>query len=145
MMRYQTALALIMSVAIGGITAIPLHASETDANRCVNVINHTVERLEQSLAERTAETVTIIDRLLQAGRFEAAAAAARDCVSASRTDVRAANLYINRMANACIRHLIEQEQFKTARRLDQFRDDALERILNALSRQERVLAAALGD
>ena len=142
-MRYRTALALIMSIALAGMTRTPVHAAENDAVRCVGEINRTVDRLEESLANRAVETVTVIDRLLLAGRFEAAAAAARDCVSDSRNDVRAANTYINRVANLCIRHLIDQEQFTEARRLDSYRHAALERVLSALERQERVLSDAL--
>lgn len=144
MMRYRNTIAL-MTIAVGAIFSAPSYASETDAKRCANEIHQAVDRLEQSLASRTAETVAIIDRLLQAGRFEAAAAAARDCVAASRTDVRAASHYINRVANFCIRQLIEREQFKDARRLDQLRQAALDRVSAALDRQERVLSDALGN
>ena len=144
MMRYRNTIAL-MTIAVGAVFSAPSYASETDAKRCANEIHQVVDRLEQSLTSRTAETVTTIDRLLRAGRFEAAAAAARDCVAASRTDGRAASLHINRVASFCIRHLIEQEQFKDARRLDQIRQAALERVSAALDRQERVLSDALGN
>lgn len=119
--------------------------AESAAARCVSGIQNTVQRSESLVAERTAETVVLIDRLLNAGRVEAAVAAARDCVQQTREDLRLAGNYIDDITNDCIRSLVRMQEYQLARRVDNARETAFGSLVNLLERQENALADALGN
>ena len=119
--------------------------AESTAARCVAIIQNTVDRSEAVVASRTTDTVVLIDRLLNAGRVEAAIAAARDCVQQTHEDLRLAGDYINDVSNTCIRRLVRMQEYQLARRVDNARNDAFEELANMLDRQEHALSDALGN
>jgi len=118
--------------------------AESIAARCVAKIHTTVDRSASVVADKTHETVELIERLLNAGRVEAAIAAARDCVNESRQDMRLASNYINDISNECIRRLVRMGEYQLARRVDNIRNIAYGQLASFLERQEQVLSDALG-
>jgi hypothetical protein len=119
--------------------------AESTAGRCVAEIQNTVDRSGAFVADQTAETVVLINRLLNIGRVEAAIAAARECVQQTRQDMRLASDYINGVANECIRKLVRMDEFQLARRVDYARNAAFDQLASFLDRQERALSDALGN
>jgi hypothetical protein len=119
--------------------------AESTAGRCVAEIQNTVDRSGSFVADQTAETVVLINRLLNVGRVEAAIAAARECVQQTRQDMRLASDYINGVANECIRKLVRMDEFRLARRVDYARNAAFDELASFLDRQERALSDALGN
>ncbi len=139
-------LTCVCTLAIAALLPATARAdAESIAARCVANIQNTVDRSEAVVADRTAETVVLIDRLLNAGRVEAAIAAARDCVQQTREDLRLAGDYINDVSNACIRRLVRMQEHQLARRVDHARSDAFDELASLLDRQELVLSDALGN
>ncbi len=119
--------------------------AESTAARCVAEIQNTVDRSGSLVADKTAETVVLINRLLDAGRVEAAIAAGRECVLQTRQDLRLAGNYINGVANDCIRKLVRMEEYQLARRVHNARNGAFRQLASFLERQELVLSDAFGN
>ncbi|MDG2221301.1 MAG: hypothetical protein P8L85_07980 [Rubripirellula sp.] len=118
---------------------------EALAARTFSNIRDTVDRVEWNMADQTGDTVDLIRRLLNAGRVEAAIAAARSCVQQSRENARAAASYINQVADRGIRSLVSRMEFELARRVDHARNAAIDHLKSLLDRQEQVLSDALGN
>jgi hypothetical protein len=119
--------------------------AESTAARCVGKIQQTVDRSGFVVADRTTETVHLINRLLNVGRVEAAIAAGRACVQETRQDLRLAANYIDDVANECLRKLVRMEEYQLARRVDYARNAAIDKLGSMLDRQEWALSDALGN
>ena len=138
-------LACVCTLALASFqSGTALADAESTAARCVAKIHNTVDRSEAVISDNTQEAFRLINRLLDAGRVEAAIAVARDCVSDSRQTMRQAANYIEDVANECIRKLVRMEEYQLARRVDYARNAAFDQLTNFLERQEQALSDALG-
>ncbi|MDE0866899.1 MAG: hypothetical protein OSA98_24230 [Rubripirellula sp.] len=119
--------------------------AESTAGRCVAEIQNTVDRSASVVADRTAETIVLINRLLACGRVEAAIAAGRECVDQTRQDLRLASNHIDGVANDCIRKLVRMGEYQLARRVHNARNAAFRQLESFLERQKLALSDAFGN
>jgi hypothetical protein len=122
------------------------HGSAEDlAARCVARIEEVVTRAERAAADETQECVRTINALQEAGRDEAAAQVADECIRAATRRAREAAQLVTRLSSVCVEQLVALGEVELARRVHSAGEDAITDLRELLQREKRAIDAALDD
>ena len=143
-MNRLTTIAAVFALVLTSTLTAQAHVDPADvAERCVNHVDGIVERCQNVIADETHDCVMEIRRLLRAGRDEAAAAVARECLQSGREHVRVCSNEITDTCIECVRYLVNVGANQLARRVYHHCGDAIDGFDVLLARQEEILYDAL--
>ena len=117
-MSRLTTIAAVFAVVLSSTLTAQAHVNPADvAERCINHVDNVADRCHNAIADDTHDCVIEIRRLLRAGRDEAAAAVARQCLQDGRETVRKCSIEITDICTECVRYLLNVGADQLARRV----------------------------
>lgn len=142
---------MLRAMGLGMLACLVLASSvsastpEDLAARCVQKVQQVVDRATQASQDETEKCLRRIRFLLAQGDYEGAVAVALDCIaSAEERTIKAAGL-IDELCERCVNALREMGEPRLALRVENFCNEAIEKLRTLLQRQKMVLRNALDN
>jgi len=143
-MKQITTIATAFAALLTMTLTAQAHSNPEDAaQRCVTQVNTVADRCQEVVADQTLNAVVRIERLLNAGRVEAAIAEARASHEEATQTVRFCSAMIDDICENGVRYLLSVGADSLARRVYSHCEETRDSLKVLLDRQLEILDDAL--